>query len=139
MIWIALGAALLAFFVWLGRNPQAGGRGQWRAASAVVAVALLVGGAAAALRGSWVIAAVLMLASVALATLSRRPPRLTPGASQLSEADARRILGVGADAQAEEIQAAYVRLMRKCHPDAGGAEGLASQLNAARERLLRDR
>jgi len=32
-----------------------------------------------------------------------------------------------------------VRLMRRVHPDAGGAEGLAVQLNAARERLLRDR
>jgi hypothetical protein len=139
LIWIALGAALLALFVWLGRNPQAGGRGQWRAASSVIAVALLVAGAAAALRGSWAIAVVLLLASVALATLSRRPPRLTPGASRLSEADARRLLGVGPDAEAEEIQAAYVRLMRKVHPDVGGAEGLAAQLNAARERLLRDR
>ena len=43
------------------------------------------------------------------------------------------------EATPDEIQAAYVRLMRRVHPDAGGAAGLASQLNAARDRLLREK
>ena len=42
-----------------------------------------------------------------------------------------------ADATAEEIQAAYMRLMRSVHPDKGGTSGLAAQLNAARDRLLK--
>jgi DnaJ-class molecular chaperone len=43
---------------------------------------------------------------------------------------------VAAGAGPDEIQAAYVRLMRAVHPDAGGTSGLAAQLNAARDRLL---
>jgi curved DNA-binding protein CbpA len=45
------------------------------------------------------------------------------------------VLGVAPDADAEAVQAAYVRLMRRVHPDTGGAPGLAAQLNAARDRL----
>ena len=50
--------------------------------------------------------------------------------------EARRILGVSADATDAEIQEAYTRLMRMAHPDAGGTSGLAAQLNAARDKLL---
>ena len=139
MIWIALGAALLAFFVWLGRRLARAAGAEWRTALAIAAVAVLVAGAALAIRGSWRPAAVLLAASVTLATVSRRPPRLGREAARLSDAEARRILGVEADAGPEEIQAAYVRLMRRVHPDTGGAPGLAAQLNAARDRLLRDK
>jgi DnaJ-class molecular chaperone len=55
----------------------------------------------------------------------------------MSDAEARRILGVGPAATREEIQAAYTRLMRAVHPDKGGTAGLAAQLNAARDRLLK--
>lgn len=54
----------------------------------------------------------------------------------MSEREAREILGIGPDAGVEEIQAAYTRLMRRSHPDAGGSAGLAAQINAARDRLL---
>jgi len=53
--------------------------------------------------------------------------------------DAASILGVSPDATTEEIQAAYVRLMRVVHPDHGGATGLAMQLNAARDLMLEAR
>ena len=139
MIWLALGAALLAFFVWLGRRGPSVPRAEWRTALALLALGLLVAGAAFALRGGWAPAAVLLVSSLVLATLSRRPPRLSRDAARLSEADARRLLGVADDATPDEIQAAYVRLMRKVHPDAGGASGLAAQLNAARDRLLREK
>jgi curved DNA-binding protein CbpA len=55
----------------------------------------------------------------------------------MSAAEARRILGVGEGATPQEIQAAYSRLMRAVHPDKGGTAGLAAQLNAARDRLLK--
>jgi curved DNA-binding protein CbpA len=57
----------------------------------------------------------------------------------MSAEEARRVLGVGPDADAAEIRAAYTRLMRAVHPDTGGSAGLAAQLNAARDRLLKRR
>ena len=55
----------------------------------------------------------------------------------MSAQEARAILGVGPAATPEEIRAAYTRLMRSVHPDKGGTPGLAAQLNAARDRLLK--
>jgi DnaJ homolog subfamily C member 19 len=51
--------------------------------------------------------------------------------------DAAKLLGVAANADAEAINAAHRRLIAKVHPDSGGSEGLASQINAARDLLLR--
>jgi len=52
-------------------------------------------------------------------------------------ARARNLLGVSAGAGREEILAAHRRLVAKVHPDAGGSAGLAAELNAARDVLLR--
>ncbi|MEY4241661.1 MAG: hypothetical protein RJA14_1357 [Pseudomonadota bacterium] len=55
----------------------------------------------------------------------------------MSPAEARALLGVTAEATPQEINAAWKRLMGRAHPDQGGTEGLASRLNAARDRLLK--
>jgi curved DNA-binding protein CbpA len=55
----------------------------------------------------------------------------------MSVAEARATLGVGDSATPSEIRAAYARLIRRTHPDHGGTTGLAAQLNAARDRLLK--
>jgi len=61
-----------------------------------------------------------------------------PNLRGVPDADkARRLLGVGASASREEIIAAHRRLVAKVHPDAGGSEGLAAELNAARDTLLK--
>jgi len=52
---------------------------------------------------------------------------------------ARSLRGVGPEATAAEVNAAWRRLMARAHPDQGGTEGLAAQLNAARDALLKRR
>ena len=138
MIWLALGAALLFAFVALGRaQGRPGGRPDPRVAAGVLATAALVAAAVFAVRGAYLPAAGLAFAALAAATLTRRPPRPPQPRIRMSEEEARAILGVGPEADPEAVQAAYVRLMRRVHPDAGGATGLAAQLNAARDRLAK--
>ena len=49
---------------------------------------------------------------------------------------ARALLGVGPRADAEEIRAAHRRLMAEAHPDRGGSDSRARELNAARDLLI---
>ncbi len=51
---------------------------------------------------------------------------------------AREILGLGPDADAEAVRAAHRRLMKGVHPDHGGSDWLARQLNEARDVLLKE-
>ena len=53
------------------------------------------------------------------------------------EREAREILGVGPDADADAIRAAHRRLISAVHPDRGGSDGLTRRINAARDVLLR--
>ena len=106
----------------------------------MLALAAMVGAIVTAMRQAWVPA--LLLATIAF-TLSlgarvrppvnRPPPPPRPG---MDLPEAASILGVAPDASVEDIQNAYVRLMRLVHPDRGGATGLAVQLNAARDIML---
>ncbi len=59
--------------------------------------------------------------------------------TSMSAQEARDILGVSADASRADIKAAYQKLMQKLHPDAGGNDYLASQLNQAKEVLLKEK
>ena len=54
----------------------------------------------------------------------------------MSTAQAHEVLGLKAGATEEEIRAAYNRLMKRVHPDRGGSDFFAKQLNAARDVLL---
>ncbi len=141
MLYLALGAAALAVFVWLGRRGRpVFQRPGLRVLSGVASIAAFAGAAFLAVRGGWAFAPVLIILGLWLAMSARGQGAgagPAPRTSAMSEQDARSILGVDGEATSEEIQAAYTRLMRRAHPDAGGSAGLAAQLNAARDRLLR--
>ena len=78
----------------------------------------------------------LFYAGLALLAWYFLAPKLR-GTSDLARA--RKLLGVGPSASRDEIVAAHRRLVTRVHPDAGGTEGLAAELNAARDVLLKQR
>jgi hypothetical protein len=141
-----LAATQAALIAWT-RRPLS----YWRPISGLGAVVMLTLALALAVRDDWLPAAAFGLVAGIMAISARKrsaaskagasfqaasPP--TP-ASDMSERDARAMLGVDDRAGPEEIEAAYRRLIRRVHPDHGGAAGLAAQLNAARSRLKRIR
>lgn len=52
------------------------------------------------------------------------------------EAEARAVLGVDPQADADAIRAAHRRLIANVHPDRGGSAELTRRVNAARDLLL---
>ena len=139
MLYLALGAAALALYIWVSSGKPIFKRSEWRLASGAFALAAFTAAAYVGVRGEWWIGLALVMLGLWLAMSARRTGA-APGASRggrMSLEEARSILGVTAEATPQEIQAAYTRLMRLAHPDKGGTTGLATQLNAARDRLLR--
>ena len=124
------------------RHLRAAGA-MWRPGAGVLALAAFITAIALLLRDKWPVAIPFFLLGFGLllsARLRGGPKASAPrGKSSMSVADAASILGVSQTASAEEVQAAYLRLMRRAHPDSGGTTGLATQLNAARETLLKKR
>ena len=143
MILLALAAALLVGaalgargFHRLGRSL----RGPWRPGAGFGAALSLFTALALLARGEWLPAVALLVvaATLAAAAARRRPAvRTAPSAPGLSRRDAAALLGVPETATPVEVEAAHRRLMRRAHPDVGGTAGLAAQLNAARDTLLR--
>ena len=76
------------------------------------------------------------LMSAALLYAAYRRGRFSRPAMPLE--DARRLLGVPADATLADIRAAHRRLIARVHPDAGGSAELASRINEARDALIAD-
>ncbi len=60
-----------------------------------------------------------------------------PASTVMDERMALEILGLPEGAGEAEIKAAHRALMARCHPDHGGSDYLAAQLNLARDHLLR--
>ncbi len=142
MIYLLLGVAALVFVLWPRRALfKSDG---WRVGAGVTSVVAFAFAAYAGMRSAWEIAAVLVVLGLWSATEARRRPtikRVTVPApkSEISLSEARAILGVGPEATLAEVKAAYTRLIQMAHPDKGGTEGLAAQLNAARDRLIKRR
>lgn len=141
LIWLALAAVAVWALARLGRQTERARRGHWRISATILSTALFAGAVLSASRGVWLAAIGLAGAGLWLAVQSRirtvAAPQRGRSAEPLSEAEARAILGVSADATPEAVQAAWRRLMARAHPDQGGTEGLAARVNAARDRLLK--
>lgn len=141
MVYLLVGGALFAFYLWAtgAKSPLRLQRREWRVLTGAMALVAFTAAAYAGVRGSWGITIVLSVVGLWLAASTRKTAAAgpSPPTAQMSADEARRILGVGGQATREEIQAAYTRLMRAVHPDKGGTAGLAAQLNAARDRLLK--
>lgn len=56
----------------------------------------------------------------------------------MSREQAYQVLGLEPDATASDIKKAYQRIIANLHPDAGGSDFLAAQVNQARDVLLKD-
>lgn len=55
----------------------------------------------------------------------------------MDEKEARRVLGVDANADDKAIKDAYKKLMKKVHPDQEGSQWMAEKLNEAKDLLLK--
>jgi len=58
------------------------------------------------------------------------------GKNSMSAEQAREVLGLKPDCTKEDIILAHRRMMQKVHPDRGGSDFLASQINTAKDVLL---
>ncbi len=58
------------------------------------------------------------------------------GKNSMSAEQAREVLGLKPDCSKEDIILAHRRMMQKVHPDRGGSDFLASQINTAKDVLL---
>ena len=138
MTYLAIGCAILVLLLWASRGKPVLKRREWRFLAGAFAVACFAAAAYDGIRGGWGKSIVLVVIGLGLVVSTRRTGIAPPaGSNKIGDAEARSILGVGAEASDEEIRAAYSRLMRMAHPDKGGTSGLAAQLNAARDRLLK--
>jgi DnaJ-domain-containing protein 1 len=118
-------------------------RGGWRLVAGLFSLVLIVVGAVITIKGEWWAGLPMAMMGLLSAFGARTQPGARPAGrgpakpEAMSAADARSLLGVEPDATPAEIKAAYTRLMQRAHPDKGGTAGLAAQLNAARDRLLK--
>ncbi len=136
LVWLVLAAVAVWALVRLGRQAEGRGKGHWRVTATLFSAVLMVLGVLLAARGAWLPAAALAGAGLWL-TVASRLRTSAPRTEAMTAAEARSLLGVSADATPQQINTAWKRLMARAHPDQGGTEGLASGLNAARDRLLK--
>ena len=122
MILLLLAAAAAGWWFW-GRNLS---RQQLIAAASALAGAFLL------TKGAWAVAIPMFLPGIWLLV----QPATAAAAPRMDLDEARRVLGVGPDADPEAIRTAHRRLVAKVHPDQGGSAELAGRVNAARDILL---
>lgn len=125
---------LAAWLIWTGRLQRMSVKDGMVLGGALV-------GAVMAAKGKPLAGAPLLLGA-ALFFLNQSQQKKKRSASSeakpepVSIARARALLGVPEDADEPTIRAAHRRLIASVHPDRGGTEALAAEINAARDLLL---
>ena len=125
---------LAAWLIWAGRLQRMSVKDGMVLGGALV-------GAVMAAKGKPLAGAPLLLGA-ALFFLNQSQQKKKRSASSeakpepVSIARARALLGVPEDADEATIRAAHRRLIASVHPDRGGTEALAAEINAARDLLL---
>ncbi|QGP79610.1 J domain-containing protein [Sphingobium sp. CAP-1] len=131
-------AGLAIWLIWTGRLQRMTTKDGMALGAALV-------GAVLAAKGKPVLGAPLLIGAALFfakqgnqrAKMRKRQPA-APRADD-DVAKARALLGLASDADASAIRAAHRRLIASVHPDKGGTEALAAQINAARDLLLDER
>ena len=122
--------AALGYAVWSGMIKLA----------QLAPILLTLAGAMIAIRGGWMIGVPAMIAGVTwYRGMTWRMFGLNSKQSdEFGLGKARWLLGVSAHDDAERIRARYRHLIAQNHPDTGGSEERAMELNKARDVLLDD-
>lgn len=156
IILIALLVVAIYLWAWLKTRYQEQGR-PFAIKACLVACALLLVGLAAIGKVHWLgallasgLAGLRFLLPIVFKSLPLFAPFLkranaeqtsantnTDNGSDMTKAEAFAVLGLNSNATEEEIVMAHRRLIQKLHPDTGGNEYLAKQLNLAKEVLLK--
>ena len=121
---LLLAVAAAAWWMW--------GRGLTR--PQLIAAGSALAGGFLLLKGGWQVAIPMFLPAIWMLVQGQQASGAPPKVMDRDEA--RRVLGVAADASPDDIRAAHRRLVAKVHPDQGGSAELASRVNAARDILL---
>ncbi|MEC3912836.1 J domain-containing protein [Sphingobium sp. CR2-8] len=135
-------AAVAIWLIWTGKLQRMTAKDGMALGAALV-------GAVLAAKGKPVIGAPLLIGAAlffakqgnakAKVKARKRPAKpVQPPSGGDEKARARALLGVAPDADPGTIRAAHRRLIASVHPDKGGTEALAAQINAARDLLLDD-
>jgi hypothetical protein len=139
VLWIALVAGLVAWGLLARRGTSSVTRAGWLAAlAALVTIVLATRVGARAL-----IALIPTLAWLASRWLQSAVPGEQPRPASgpahardpMTQEDALRVLGLRAGASKAEIATAHRNLIKKVHPDHGGSDLLAQQVNEAKRVL----
>jgi hypothetical protein len=126
-LWGLLAVGLLGWLWWSGHLGADAGRKLGVAAGAGLTIWMLV-------RGQMLPGLAMGAATAALAYAGLMRARVS--ALPMDEIEARQLLGLGLNADAEAINAAHRRLIAQVHPDRGGTPELARRVNVARDVLL---
>lgn len=104
----------------------------------IAAMVLSVVGGAIAARGRPLVGGGMAAAGLAWLSLSSKPraARPAPPPVDTTTRESLELLGLQPGADRAAVIAAHRRLIARTHPDSGGTEALARQINAARDHLL---